>query len=289
LRATWLRHENFYQQSKILYAMRIISLNTLMGEIFEPLMAFVEREAPRTDVFCFQEIVSAVHAQAGHTPSGVRLNELQELCARLPEYTVSFFPVQDDLNLPASTELQMQYGMALFVHTRHTILDQGHFFICNGFNTYVPRDYSLLGSGAQYIRLPFGTTSLTICNIHGVPLPGDKLDTPKRIAQSQKILDTLRTQPGEQIITGDFNLLPETESVRVFERAGFRNLISEYQIKTTRGTLIKQLNPEYAHGPNGFQEFADYTFVSPKLHVTSFEVPDLPISDHLPMILDISS
>ena len=52
---------------------------------------------------------------------------------------------------------------------------------------------------------------------------------------------------------------------------------------------MRSLFPEYEHGPYGFQEFADYAFVSPEIVVTSFEVPDLPISDHLPMMLEIDT
>ena len=87
---------------------------------------------------------------------------------------------------------------------------------------------------------------------------------------------------------GDLNLLPQTESVALFERAGYRNLITEYNIKTTRGTLMRKLYPQFEHGPYGFQEFADYTFMSSDLEVQSFEVPDVPISDHLPMILCVT-
>jgi endonuclease/exonuclease/phosphatase family metal-dependent hydrolase len=89
------------------------------------------------------------------------------------------------------------------------------------------------------------------------------------------------------MVMGDFNLLPETESVRKIERAGYRNLISEFAITTTRGSLVKKMHPEYGVGPFGFQEYADYAFVTPGIRVGSFEVPDVPVSDHLPLILTI--
>ena len=41
----------------------------------------------------------------------------------------------------------------------------------------------------------------------------------------------------------------------------------------------------WSNGPKECLEFADYTFVTSGIKVESFEVPDVPISDHLPMIL----
>lgn len=61
--------------------------------------------------------------------------------------------------------------------------------------------------------------------------------------------------------------------------------MKEFEVKTTRGSMMRKLFSQYAHSKYGFQEFADYTFVSPGVTVQSFEVPDEPISDHLPMIL----
>ncbi len=129
---------------------------------------------------------------------------------------------------------------------------------------------------------------VTIVTLHGNSQPGSKRDSPKRLAQSQKVLDFLADKDGEKIVLGDFNLMPDTESVRMWERAGYRNLVAEYGIKSTRGSNHRKLSPQYANTPEGYQEFADYTFTSPGVKVTSFEVPDIPLSDHLPMILEFS-
>jgi endonuclease/exonuclease/phosphatase family metal-dependent hydrolase len=83
------------------------------------------------------------------------------------------------------------------------------------------------------------------------------------------------------VLIGDFNLLPETESVRLLE-AGLSNLVIERAIPSTRS----RLNPYY--GTPQEQPHADYAFISPGLRVTGFEVPDVAISDHLPLILDLA-
>ena len=123
---------------------------------------------------------------------------------------------------------------------------------------------------------------LIVDNIHGAPLPGNKKDNKYRLKQSKMILETLINVPGKKIIGGDFNLDLETESVKLFENAGYRNLIREYRIKTTRNNISWAQYPKEEH-----QLFADFVFVSPEVKVKNFEVIDNEVSDHLPMILEI--
>lgn len=131
-----------------------------------------------------------------------------------------------------------------------------------------------------YTKLETNDRMIHIMNAHGIAQPGDKLDNPKRIEQSQAFVDYMSTMEGPKIVGGDFNLLPETESVRMFEKNGYRDLVKEYGIKTTRNHLAWDMYPDK-------QFFADYVFVSPDVKVKSFEVPDIEISDHLPLILEI--
>lgn len=123
-----------------------------------------------------------------------------------------------------------------------------------------------------------GKTSVEIINVHGVPFPGHKLDTEGRLRQTERIIMWLDASTPPAVVCGDFNLLPEAESVTKLTAAGYRNLIAEYAIPTTRNQLA------WKNYPDNKQLFADYTFTSPKLTVTGFSVPDIEVSDHLPMI-----
>lgn len=95
------------------------------------------------------------------------------------------------------------------------------------------------------------------------------------------MIDSLKNNKGIKIVGGDFNLFPETKSIKMWEEIGYRNLIKEYGIKTTRN--------EYAwrNYPNNKHYFSDYVFVDPSVKVTNFDVPEMTISDHLPMIVEI--
>lgn len=267
--------------------MKIISLNAFFGHEYTALMDFITLHAPTTDVFCFQEMLSNPKEDMASLPYRGRPNILQEITKRLPDFDMVFAPMQDDYDITPAYPQQLQLGIATFFRRTLSVRAHGSFFIYNAFNTYTPKDYETVGHNALFLTLD-GPTPFTIVNLHGNSEPAHKRDTEKRLAQSGTVIDFLRTQPGEHIVMGDFNLFPDTESVRLFERAGYRNLITEYGITTTRGTNLRTLFPEYANGPHGFQDFADYTFVSHGVTVQEFSVPDVPVSDHLPMILTCS-
>ena len=72
-------------------------------------------------------------------------------------------------------------------------------------------------------------------------------------------------------MTGDFNLLPNTKSLTMLEEK-LLNLIKKYEITSTRSVIH-----------NKPDKYADYTLVSSDVVVESFSVPDVTVSDHLPM------
>lgn len=265
--------------------MRIISLNIFVGHKAEAILDFVRSEKEQTDVFCFQEMLSNPKEDISNLPFPGQANILEQLTRALPEFNVSFAPAEDDWNITPEYPGQMKLGIAIFYKKTLDAKEAGNFFIYNDRNSYKPGNYETQGHNAAYLTIG-SENPLTILTLHGNSQPPHKLDTEKRLLQSQKVVDFLAARKGEKIVMGDFNLMPETESIRMFEQAGYTNLIKEFAIKTTRGSLMRKLFPEYETGPYGFQEFADYTFVTKGITVKSFSVPDLPLSDHLPMILE---
>lgn len=265
--------------------MKIISLNIFRGHEFAALMNFCKEQAASTDVFCLQEILSNPKEDMSSLPYEGRANFLEELRRTLPEFAGIFAPMEEDFDMTTKYEGQLLMGNAILYKKELEVTEKGSFFIYNEFNSYKKNlDYETLGHNAVYIELD----GVTIVTLHGNSQPGNKRDTPKRLAQSQKVIDFLVVRAGEKIVMGDFNLLPDTESVRIWERAGYRNLVIEYDVKSTRGSNHRKLSPQYAKTPEGYQEFADYTFTTAGVKVQSFEVPDLPLSDHLPMILTVN-
>ena len=77
-------------------------------------------------------------------------------------------------------------------------------------------------------------------------------------------------------MAGDFNLMPDTESISILENMSVRNLIKDYGITNTRTSYYTK----------SADKFADYTFVTEGIEVSDFKVLLDEISDHAATYLD---
>jgi len=135
-----------------------------------------------------------------------------------------------------------------------------------------------------YTEIKKGDDSIHICNVHGVAYAADnKLDNPARLEQSRVLIDFFGPLSGQKIIGGDFNILPDTDSIRAFATGGYVDLIKQFNIQATRNRFSWDLHP------GSKQYYSDYVFISPDVKVQNFVVPQNEISDHLPIILDIEN
>lgn len=214
------------------------------------LRAFLLKHRETTDVFCFQEVEERF-AEMGRQLLG------DFHCVYTAKGTK-----EDQNNYANSTYLRqgVEWGDV------HTLFEEE----------------SECGIGL-HIRVSHEGKNLSLVNFHGQWQPGTKEDTEVRLYQSREILAFLKDKDGPCIVGGDFNLLLDTESVLMFERAGYRNLIRDFAIPTTRNRISWDMWPDLPQ-----QLWADFVFVSPDIQVKSFEVPqDDESSDHLPMILEL--
>ncbi|MFC1625603.1 endonuclease/exonuclease/phosphatase family protein [Patescibacteria group bacterium] len=231
--------------------MRIIYLNTWYGQIKRDFFSFL-KDNVGADVFCFQEV------------SPQLFNELENILSNHG----GIYATENKAEL-----MGFVYGQAIFIRKNFKILSSGKVDLYR----QVINDVGYL----QFVQVKIGQKEVCLGNIHGKARPGYKLDTPARIRQSRIIIDYFKNKKGAKIIGGDFNLLPQTKSIKMFEKAGYRNLIDEYKIKITRNRLAWEQFPNEEK-----QYFADYVFTSSDIKVKNFVVPNIEISDHLPLILD---
>lgn len=259
--------------------MKLVSLNCWAGKIYEPLMEFVKEHAETTDVFCFQEV--------NDNPDGVihdgeyRANLFNELRATLPDFTALYAASFDRVvNAHTRVKYPLALGLAMYVRSPHRVML--HREVVVSVSPPLPHIPSFAAYGMprnmQLVTLATEVGTLSVANFHGLWIPNyGKADAPERIAQSRSINAVLDETPLPHIIAGDFNLNPDTKSLDILEK-GRKNLIKEYGITDTR--------TKYYEKPS---RFADYAFVSTGVSVNSFEVPDVPVSDHRPMILDFET
>lgn len=230
-------------------SLKIIFLNAWYGKLEREIGEFIGHHAIDTDIFCFQEV-------GGKMP---------DICTQLlTEYEEisDYKRVSEDDEFPQST----------YVRNDIEIISSGT----------ILKEETGTGLGL-YIRVKRGKQDWNVCNLHGTSRPVNKLDDPVRIRQSLGVIDFFKDKDDPVIIGGDFNLFPDTKSIQMFSGAGYEDLIKQYGITTTRNHYAWDLYPDTP------QHFSDYVFTKGAVSVREFSVPQALVSDHEPLILQVSA
>ena len=252
--------------------MKLISLNTWGGRAGkEKLLAFFEKNKD-VDIFCLQEIWSAPYEHLeGSVAGGLDLNHseimvygMQEISAMLDNHTAYFKPHHLD-----------NYGLMMLVKKDLDVIAEGDVFVYKEKGHIPEGDIGFHARNVQYITIQSPKGSRIILNFHGLWNGGGKGDSDDRLLQSDRIIEFMKTLSDPYLICGDFNLLPDTESLKKLEDFGLRNLIKEYGIVSTRTSFYKKEN-----------KFADYALINEGVEVKDFKVLPDEVSDHSPLYLD---
>jgi exonuclease III len=245
--------------------MKLVALNVWGGRIHDPLMAFLKTHS-EVDFFCFQEVYH--DAEGKEQVWGGNFGIFGDIVNALPSHNPFFHPHLGDW-----------WGLGSFVKKSITVSEEGETYVFKE-KGYSP-ELEVLGYTAknlQYIKTQINGKLVTIVNFHGLWNGKGKNDTEDRLEQSRNIVSFIKTISGPVVLCGDFNLLPETESLQMISRElGYRDLISEYGITSTRTSLYTKPN-----------KYADYVFVSPEIIVENFAVLPDEVSDHAPLFLEFS-
>ncbi len=253
--------------------MKLITLNTWGGRAsIKNLLDFFKKHND-TDIFCLQEIFHNAQDAVRLSAAGKPLTDiepilLQKISELLPDYNILFHPHFKDY-----------YGLAMFVHKKYNIISEGEIFVhkYKGYSDMVDIGGHARNIQHVTIKTDVGTEPITIINFHGLWNGKGKTDTEDRLMQSTNILNFIKTLDKPYIIAGDFNLKPDTKSIKILEDNNLRNLISEYKITNTRTKFYNK--PE---------KFADYVLVSKGIEVKDFKVLPDEVSDHAALELNFS-
>ncbi|MDP2638198.1 MAG: endonuclease/exonuclease/phosphatase family protein [Candidatus Levybacteria bacterium] len=256
--------------------MKLISLNIWGGKIYQPLLSFIEDQSKTTDIFCFQEILRSNSSIS--ESSGYKTNVLSDLTNILKDFNGYFAKTFNGYDMVKLVDFNLDFGIAIFVKKPVTVMLHKEALIHHVNKGVVRRDgYYETSRGIQSIQIKFDNKIFNIYNLHGIWTPdfeGGKEDNEDKLKQSRKIEQFMQKDIGGKILAGDFNLNPDTRSLKILEK-NLKNLIKEYRVKTTRSSFYTR---KY--------KFADYILVSPEIEIIDFKVPNIAVSDHLPMILE---
>lgn len=228
--------------------MKIVFLNVWGEYMQESLVDYLAEQARDTDIFCFQEATEPMKRACASVLSGYR---------EISDYKYI-------------SELE-NYSQATFVRKDIPILSSG---------TLMAEDMER--GLATYVKIRVDGREMYVCNAHGNSRPVEKRDNPGRLAFSRGLIEFFQHKDVPVVIGGDFNLLPETDSVKMFERAGYRDLIRGFDIDTTRNRLVWDRFPVKMY-------YSDYVFLNEHVQLKDFIVPKNEVSDHLPMLLEIDT
>lgn len=251
--------------------MKLISLNTWGGRGGKEGLLDFFREHQDVDIFCLQEIWNGGEemrgVKAGGAPLvGVITTLLPDIQAVLPDHRVFFRPHFRDY-----------YGLALFVKKDLSILEEGEVYVYEEKGYISVEDPGNHARNIQYVTIETKNGPHTIINFHGLWNGKGKGDAEERLLQSANLIEFVKTLAHPFVVAGDFNLLPDTESLKALENFPLRNLIREYGITSTRTSLYTK--PE---------RFADYVLVSEGIEVSDFKVLPDEVSDHAPLFLEFT-
>lgn len=244
--------------------MKLITLNTWGGRVYKELVNFLIRHQD-VDIFCFQEIYhKATHihvAQGGIDPNLTLFDDIEKA---LPDHQGYFRP-----------HYLETYGLATFVKKELAMTREDELFV-HHYREFIPEgEVANHARNVQMISLNTAKGTMHIFNFHGLHNGKGKTDSKDRLEQSKKLTAYVKGFDRKKVLCGDFNLLPDTESIKMVEALPMRNLITEYNITSTRSSF-------YDKSPR----FADYMFVNDAVDVKNFKVLPEEVSDHLPLYLE---
>ena len=233
--------------------MNLVTLNTWGGRVGSPLKEFLQKYSEEVDIFCLQEIFNRASDQDKLDIVEVlspNSNLFDEISLVLKSHKGFFCQVYKNV-----------YGIAMFLKNNIKVLDSGEILLCE--NKNYPNDTSPDADHTrkmQWLKIQKKDMQYLVVNVHGHWIPGEKIDSENSINQSKTILDFVDKVDLPTVICGDFNLRPDTTSIKIVEEK-FENLITKNKVKTTRSSLY-----------TGTERFADYIFVSQEIKVKDFKV-----------------
>ncbi len=251
--------------------MKLVSLNTWGGRANKKDVLDFFKRYRNVDIFCLQEVWNGGQHLKNLVTAGVEVkNVMHEFVTDVGEVLYDHVPY-------FKPHYEGFYGLAVFINKNINVLDEGEVFVYRH-KGYIPgpdEDKAHHARNIQWLKVETPNGPKFVINFHGLWVRDGKGDNPERLIQSDKIIDFIRDLKEPKILCGDFNLRPDTQSIKKFEEFGFKNLIRDYGIISTRTSLYTK--PE---------KFADYAFVSGDVQINEFKVLPDEVSDHAALYLE---
>jgi endonuclease/exonuclease/phosphatase family metal-dependent hydrolase len=239
--------------------MKLIQFNAWGGRLEKQVADLLQTTDP--DLVCLQEIIST----EGDAALAIPLETLQSQLS----YSDSYMSPAFSFNL---LNKKAYFGNAVLsrlpLTNKETIFTNLQYKEDFDFDS---DDYNI--RNLQHVVVAIGDKQLHLLNHHGHHIRQHKNGDDETLRQTKQIAEYLRTLDGPIILTGDFNLAPDSESLEQINSI-LTNLPAQFGLQTTRTELTTKT------------EVCDYIFVNDSVTVNSFGAIDKLASDHKALILE---
>lgn len=241
--------------------MKILQINAWGGRLGPQIAQLFKEQAP--DVICLQEAISAPNG------TGALFYTVEEMKKTFGMHLV-VAPTMSFGFMHASAE----FGNAILskypFESVTTIFTEGSYI--EDFDPTV-HDYNI--RNMLHVTLQGKERPLHILTHHGYHIPSHKNGDKKTYEQCRIVADYVAKLAGDVVLTGDFNLLPHSESLELINDV-LDNACVINDVSTTRTSLTSKT------------EVCDYIFTSRNIEVSNFNVLDKMVSDHTALSIEIS-
>jgi len=243
--------------------MKLVQLNVWAGRLEFQLDHFLQAEKP--DIVCLQEAVS--FDKSPGTGFFLTTDAIQNTCqlkhiAFSPILSFGYMGGVARFGNGILSRLPITESETVFTHLEHK-----SDFVWGGHSSNI-RNF-------VHAVVEVDGKSCHVLTHHGYWISEHKNGNETTTAQMHQLTTYIKKLKGPIILTGDFNLVPGSESLKELNHL-LSNLSVEYGLKTTRTSLTKKT------------EVCDYIFVNDEVKVKSFKASDEVVSDHQALILEFN-
>lgn len=254
---------------------KLLQLNTWHGgQVFQPLIDFLQKQD--ADILHLQEVYSNEHNL--YFPESPNFSLFQYIQQHFDYPYAAFsktFDIQvtEDHNIPMGNATFSRYP----IEESHTVYIPGHAGLrYEYYNEVLKKDFSLSPANFLSSTININGNKVKSINMHGV-WGFDGLDNERRFQMRDLVLEEVQNQL-YVVCSGDFNTVPTTDTMR-----GLDEKLTNVFTGKINNTFN---NKRWKHGD--LQFVVDYVYLSPNIEILNAEAPQADISDHMPLVVEIS-
>lgn len=244
---------------------RFLTFNIWHGKNWQRVIEFIKAKNP--DIFTLQEVTINI---TKHVPGGIDLKE---------EFKQTFAPNYKGVYAPINEKIEngKRTGFGNMIFSKFPILDYKVHYLLKSLgwaDNYEEQSRNLLE-----VKINIDNQSLSVFTTHLAYSP-KFVDTSIKLEEAKKIVRIVKNKENF-ILAGDFNATPNTEVIATIKSLG------SYIDSKNRPTWTKHPFSYKGFKVNRLAWKLDYIFLSPNLYCKKLDIPDIDISDHLPLIAEI--